>query len=100
MNKKRWIVVAALACMMLFGVSSGMAYVRHTIVQYNGACSTLTGFPGLLQSVGFLDAGNCAANGPKCAKVNGPCTMTNPPTGTGAAGICKQQNGGCFCVAK
>ena len=96
MNKKRWIVVAVLAFMMLF-VSSGMAYVHH---QYNGACSQLTGLPGLLQAVGFLDAGDCVANGPKCAKVNTPCNMTKKPTGSGGTGVCKQQNGGCFCVAK
>ena len=97
MNKKRWIIVAVLAFTMLFGASTGMAYVRH---QYNGACSQLTGLPGLLQAVGFLDVGNCVAVGPKCAKVNAACTITNPPTGTGKTGVCKQQNNGCFCVAK
>jgi hypothetical protein len=78
-----------------FGATHGLAYMRET---YGGACGQLDGVPGILQRVNLLSMGNCVANGPKCDKVNTPCKITKPPTGTSAAGLCKQQNGACYCI--
>src|SRR6267154_26128 len=82
----------------IFGATRGLAYMRST---YNGACSELGGVPGIMQSMHLLVQGTCLNNGAKCDKVNAACTFGTPPTGPGSTpGICKQQNGGCFCVPK
>ena len=104
MNKKRWIVVAVLACMMLF-VSSGMAYVRQTIHQYNGTCSKLTGFPAMLQRMNFFQTGGCPTqpDGVTCATPSSVCTLSNEPSSTARKGKCTQHkdkqkiNTGCVC---
>jgi hypothetical protein len=105
-NKKRSIVVAVLAFMMLFGVSTAMAYVSHTIHQYNGTCSKLTGFPLMLQRFNFVSAGDCQlkADGKTCANSSN-CTISNPPTGGSNTGQCTQvktngQPDGCVCNGK
>lgn len=107
MNKKRWIVVAVLAFMMLFGVSTGMAYVSHTIHQYNGTCSKLTGFPLMLQRFNFVSSGSCQTkpDGVTCQN-NDACQIQNVPSGQSNKGRCTQQttivkknvvNTGCVC---
>jgi hypothetical protein len=103
-NKKRWIVVAVLAFMMLFGVSTGMAYVSQTIHQYNGTCSKLTGFPLMLQRMNFLSAGTCktSTDGLTCTSPNSTCKQGSKPSGNSSDGKCVQQvkgknNTGCIC---
>ena len=107
MNKKRSIVVAVLAFMMLFGVSTGMAYVSHTIHQYNGTCSKLTGFPLMLQRMNFVASGDCKSkDGGVTCQDAAACTIANPPSGKSNKGKCTQlttgsgkdkHNSGCVC---
>jgi hypothetical protein len=51
---------------LLVGASSGAAFVMHTVNTYAGTCSKLDGFPGLLQSTGFLPGGKCVLVDGKC----------------------------------
>mgnify|MGYP003622997750 CR=1 FL=1 len=99
MNRRRLMILAVCFSLLLLGGLQASAYVRDTIVKYDGACGTLTGFPGVLQTVGFFQhpghacatlpfhPGICAAVGAKC----GGSTF-HPLT-------CKQATHGCVCVA-
>ena len=105
MNRKRWIVIVALTFAMVFGVSTGFAYVRTTITQHNGACGKLTGFPGVLQSMHFISSGNCplAKGSTTTCQSTSACTITNPASGLTTKGKCTQltdskgKNTACAC---
>jgi len=52
-------ILIAVICLLSLGAASGAAFTLRTISLYSGACEPLTGFPGMLQSTGFLPRGNC-----------------------------------------
>lgn len=61
---KRKPVWALLAFGVLsLGVTRGAFAVMSTMETYSNACSTLDGFPGLLQSAGFVPTGKCRKEG-------------------------------------
>ena len=51
---------------LFLGLSSGAVLVARTINEYSGACEKLNGFPGMLQSAGFVPIGNCKFIKGKC----------------------------------
>jgi len=80
------------------GASRGLAHMQET---YNGVCGQLSGFPGLLQRMHLFAQGNCAIKAgttTKCDKVNAPCKISNPPSGSSGNGFCKQQSATCVCT--
>jgi hypothetical protein len=66
--------------------------------EYNGACSVLPGFPGLLQKMNFFAIGDCKVQTgqPKMCANNGVCHISSN-TGT-RMGHCRTQNNVCSCV--
>ena len=79
--------------------ASGSWAVVQARSQYYGVCSELSGFPGLLQHAGLLQAGTCRSlPGGTLCNSGGSCTVN------GKAGKCKNTAlpGGtpvCGCVA-
>jgi hypothetical protein len=51
---------------VLLCVSSAAVYVMHTAAMYSGVCGKLDGFPGMLQSAGFVATGTCKFTDKKC----------------------------------
>jgi hypothetical protein len=74
------------------GAASGSLAVIETRIEYYGVCSTLTGFPGLLQRAGLLQGGTCKSSpggnlcnaGAACTvnSVTGKCKNSALPGGT------------------
>src|SRR5580700_8321194 len=92
-NKR--IVLYCLLGALFLGVASGAALVSHTVTMYSGACEKLNGFPGLLQSAGFVPRGECHMVEGKCSDpVHNGCTVD------GKKGHCVRQvtNAGAICV--
>jgi hypothetical protein len=58
------------ACTLGILISGGSVAVARTVQTYDGACSDLTGFPGLLQKAGFITRGTCIFKSGRCG---GPC---------------------------
>jgi len=46
-------------CLLFLGAASGAAFTLKTITLYSGVCDALPGFPGMLQSAGFVPKGDC-----------------------------------------
>jgi hypothetical protein len=99
MSKKRLILalysslVLILACVVVVTV--------FTAVTYAGTCSKLTGFPGLVQRLGFAGSSPCVSKiGGTVCNGGAACTTTD----TKAPGTCKNiaavgQAANCQCVA-
>ena len=66
MRTHKGIALFCLLGAMFFGVSGGAVLVAHTVSTYSGTCDKLDGFPGLLQSAGFVPVGNCKFINGKC----------------------------------
>jgi hypothetical protein len=66
MKMHKTVVLFGLWGALFLGVSSGAAFVAHTVAMYSGACEELNGFPGLLQSAGFIPFGHCKWVDGKC----------------------------------
>ena len=104
MNRKRLAVITVLTLATIVTASRGSAYVHQTIAMYSGACSPLSGFPGLLQTLNLVPAGDCPvlADGVSCADNNHVCDLLKPPSGPGGKGHCRQikndkRNTACMC---
>jgi hypothetical protein len=67
MKKNKRILVVSALCFLAVGVTGARAAFLNTVQAYQGACSELTGIPGLLQSAGFIPVGNCKVRGDECA---------------------------------
>ena len=52
---------------------------------YSGVCDALPGFPGMLQSAGFMPKGNCEFDGRRQECSDGPCKVN------GKTGHCVKQ---------
>ena len=98
MSKKR-IFLALYSSLVLIVAIVTMVTV-FTAVTYAGTCGKLTGFPGLLQSVGAVSSGPCVTKigGTLCGG-GAVCTTTN----TKKQGTCKNvalvgQPANCQCV--
>jgi hypothetical protein len=97
-NHKRFVLSCVFGTLIL-GVSSGAALFAHTVATYSGACSKLNGFPGLLQSAGFLPFGNCRL-------VLGKCPTRNVCSVGGKKGTCEEvhwddkNRHACVCIPK
>ena len=86
MKVRRLILVLALVLIVCgVGAKQGLAYMQET---YGGACTQLSGVPGLLQQMNLVATGNCAVNSNnKCKNPSFACTI--PATsGPGTSGIC------------
>ena len=85
---------------LAFLIAVGTVLTLITAHAYAGTCSQLSGFPGLLQRMGFVTAGTCVT------KVGGTvCAGGTACTVGGNAGTCKNtaaanQTPVCTCVAK
>lgn len=84
----------------LSAVATGGLAVLQARSDYYGVCSSLSGFPGLLQEAGLLQSGNCSKPVPGGVL----CNAGSSCTVSGQAGKCKNkaQPGGaalCACVA-
>jgi hypothetical protein len=97
MSKKR-LILALYSSLVLIIACVAMVTV-FTVVTYAGTCSKLTGFPGLVQRMGFF-------NSPCVSKIGGTvCGGGTACTTTGSApGTCKNtaaagQPANCQCVA-
>ena len=66
MRTRRMILISVI-CLLSLGAASGAAFTLRTIAMYSGACESLGGFPGLLQSAGFVPTGNCKLKGGECS---------------------------------
>jgi hypothetical protein len=95
---KRTILVILSAAVISVTAYGGLL-VNQARSDYYGICSTLTGFPGLLQRAGMLASGTCKSlPGGTLCNAGGTCTVNN------VAGKCKNTSlpGGtpvCSCVA-
>ena len=57
--RARRTVLLSVICLLFLGAASGAAFTLRTIAMYNGVCDVLGGFPGMLQSAGFVTKGTC-----------------------------------------
>ena len=98
MRRITFIGIILLSLIGTFTIERGFAYVQQTIADYDGACSKLPGFPGVLQKVGLLRGpeGNCEVNvrsdGTECKIASQTC-MNNG----GQPGACTQRGRVCVC---
>jgi len=89
-------LLPGVACLFVASLVSGTLFVQKTIAAYSGACSELSGVPGVLQRVGFIPKGGCE---PPSNKKKGFC----PPKAcdaNGKKGKCELRDGICVCVPK
>lgn len=63
MGLKKTLVFCCLIGLLILGVASATAFVKSTAIEYGGACDSLDGVPGLLQSSGFVPRGTCPKPG-------------------------------------
>jgi len=96
MKIRKWIVVLAITLIAGgLGASQGLAYMR---ANYGGACSELSGLPGLMQSMNLLALGSCEV------KKNGNCDDNKHICSISSAsgrrtGVCRHRpHVGCQCV--
>ena len=75
---KRTTILLWIVCLLSVGLASGAVYTFRTIAMYSQVCDDdLHGFPGLLQTVGFVPHGKCkalptgACRLPQACEVNG-----------------------------
>ena len=99
MTRKKQTVVFLLLTALFLGVASGAVFVVETVHEYNGACSKLEGFPGMLQQAGLLQSGTC-----KGKPGGAVCDAGSTCTSGANTGKCKNvgKPGGaitCACVA-
>jgi hypothetical protein len=71
MNKRKSALIIGTCCLGIL-ISGGTVAVARTVQTYDGVCSDLTGFPGLLQRAGFIERGTCIFKEGKCG---GPCLV-------------------------
>jgi len=70
-----------------------------TAISYGGACSQLTGFPGLLQRAGLVAEGPCASKpGGAVCQSGADCTTSNRKPGK-CKNIAAKGPANCACVA-
>ena len=92
-------VLVVLSAMLISMTAYGGLLVNQARTEYYGVCSTLTGFPGLLQLAGMLQGGTCKTlPGGTLCNAGGSCTVNSH------AGKCKNVSlpGGtpvCSCLA-
>ena len=90
------IVIVAIASIAVgLGAQQGLAYMRSN---YDGACTQLGGFPGLLQKLNLLSLGNCQVqkNG-NCDGNKAICTVHS--ASHSVQGVCRNRpHVGCQCV--
>ena len=85
---------------LLLALTGGAIFTARTIQAYDGACSPLAGFPGVLQKAGLVATGDCKAKpGGAICNGGGVCTVSGNP------GLCRNtaKPGGapiCTCVPK
>ena len=96
---RRKLVVGLLSSIFLI-VAGGATLTVYTAQAYAGTCSQLSGFPGLLQRMGFVTIGTCVAKvGGTVCSGGGACTISgNPGTCKNTAAI--NQTPVCTCVPK
>jgi hypothetical protein len=68
----------------------------HTVAIYSGTCDKLDGFPGLLQSAGFLPIGNCKWLNPHRCNTEEECRVNGKIGHCGVEVIDHKE----FCVCK
>ena len=80
---RRKLIVGLLSSIFLI-VAGGATLTVYTAQAYAGTCSQLSGFPGLLQRIGFFTTGTCVTKpgGTVCGGGSG-CTVSGNP------GTCK-----------
>jgi hypothetical protein len=86
-----------LSVAVLLAAAATMA-AGFTAVSYAGTCSTLTGFPGLLQRAGLVAAGPCATKvGGVTCQSGATCTTANRKPGK-CKNIAPRGPANCACV--
>jgi len=93
-NKRRMIISVMCGVLLIVGGLQARVYVGDTIVKYHGACGKLSGFPGVLQTVGVLQHEACATVAPHnaCASPGATCGGSGPHLKT-----CQNTAAGCVC---
>lgn len=100
-----WCVAAVVILLATLGIPRSLAYIGATRALYLHAapCTELHGFPGLLQTVGFVPRGDCQVDRDKggCHDSR-ECTIRDRPSGKSEKGKCTpgDDRRSCFCVAK
>ena len=95
----RKVIVGLISSTFLI-VAGGATLTVYTSHAYAGTCSQLSGFPGLLQRMGFVTTGTCVTKvGGTVCSGGGACTVSGNP------GTCKNtalpsQTPVCTCVPK
>ena len=94
MTVRKAVLVSCIAFVLPLGIASGVTV--RTIAMYNGVCEELEGFPGFLQSTGFVARGKCVFTAP------GVCLSTQKCAVNGVAGHCKKEtiNSKNYCVCQ
>lgn len=59
MKTHKTAIMRFLLSALCLGVCSGAVLVIQTVQTYGGSCDKLNGFPGVLQTAGFLPEGSC-----------------------------------------
>lgn len=103
MKRHKTIILRCLLAALFLGVSSGAALVIQTVQTYSDACAKLSGFPGMLQKVGFVPEGSCDTR----VRFRGDCRH-HTCTVNGKAGHCvpekqpdpKSDKGDYICVCR
>jgi hypothetical protein len=100
MTKLKSILLVLLPVLISVSVSAyGAVSVMQARSEYYGICSKLSGFPGLLQSAGLLQAGTChSLPGGSLCGAGSACTV-NGGRGTCANRALPGQSPLCTCVA-
>ena len=89
-------VLVSVICLFSLGAASGAVFTLRTIAMFSGACDKLDGFPGLLQSAGFVPGGKCRTT------VKGVCIVPQACEVNGKTGHCVKEvyNYKTYCVCK
>jgi hypothetical protein len=88
----------ALRLPLLLVIVAILMFTVFTAVSHAGTCSTLTGFPGLLQRAGLVAAGPCVSTDKDKGCTSAACTTTDRKPGK-CTNIAWRGPANCVCVA-
>ncbi len=99
MTRLKTALVCSTLCLFTVGLSTGGAAILSTVQEYSGACSSLGGFPGLLQKAGFVAAGPCKLDPILKLCAHHECVTAKKKLGECVKVVTRNEIA-CFCEAK